>query len=171
MNKKKPRKHHKLIIEWALGAQIQVYIPSIKKWVDTDSPPWDSDSVKLRIRPKRSNNSLTAEEYAKEYSPLVNIGEVFNFINEKIFKESQKEELVLDEDEILLIKSLRRSPPYDVFPEKSNLTYVDGDDDLQSYYSPIAFNVNGKNNTNFSYSIRVALTNMAKKSCFSKKYK
>lgn len=169
MNKKKPRKHHKLIIEWALGAQIQVYIPTIKKWVDTDSPPWDSDSVKLRIRPKRSNNSLTAEEYTKEYSPLVNIGEVFNFLNEKIFKESQKEELVLDEDEVLLIKSLRRSPPYDVFPMKANINYIDGDDELQSYFSPIAFSVNGKNNANFSCSIRVALANMAKKSCFSKK--
>lgn len=62
-----PHKHRDLIIEWANGADIQIYI--LNEWHDDENPCWGTCND-YRIKPQKSERDLEIEAIQKQMDEL-----------------------------------------------------------------------------------------------------
>ena len=76
--------HQEKIIEWANGAEIEIWKELIPKWVDDKNPDWNPKS-EYRIKPKPRKNinfyayiSESTKTNEKEFFPHANVKYTFD---------------------------------------------------------------------------------------------
>ena len=62
-----PHKHRDLIIEWANGADIQIYM--LDEWHDDNEPHWDTVN-NYRVKPQKSERDIEIESIQKQMGEL-----------------------------------------------------------------------------------------------------